>query len=85
MTCVKQWAKMEPLVDYVPVKGIITDHCPVLDIDLQKCTIADLDFASQFSLTSRRNEYIHALTGWFETYFSHGRQKIVLSTSIIFY
>jgi len=49
MSCCKQWAKMEPLVDIAPVKGVITDDCPVLDIDLQTCTVADLDFASEYT------------------------------------
>lgn len=29
MTCMKNWAKMEPLVDYVPPKGLVTNDCPV--------------------------------------------------------
>ena len=49
MSCCKEWAKMEPLVDIAPVKGVITNDAPVLDIDLQTCTVADLDFASEYT------------------------------------
>ena len=48
MTCLKKWAKMDPLVDHVEFKAVITSDCPVLDIDLQTCTVADLDFSSEF-------------------------------------
>lgn len=33
-------------------------------------------------MTAFKTDYVHALVGWFETYFSHGKNKIVLSTSM---
>jgi protein arginine N-methyltransferase 1 len=80
MSCLKKWARMEPLVDYAPPGGLVTTDCPVLDVDLEKCTVADLDFCSEYRITAKRTDYIHAIVGWFETHFTHGQQNINLST-----
>jgi len=82
MSCLKKWAKMEPLVDYVPQKALVTNDCPVLDLDLQTCTVKDLDFSSEYTLTAFKTDYVHAYVSWFETYFSHGKIPVKLSTSM---
>lgn len=49
---------------------------------MQTCKVGDLDFSSEYCLTAYKTDYIHALVGWFETYFSHGNNKVCLSTSM---
>ncbi|KAI5303376.1 hypothetical protein KEM56_007616 [Ascosphaera pollenicola] len=76
----KNVALTEPLVDTVELKALVTDPCPFKTLDLYTVTTADLAFTSPFTLTARRNDYIHALIAWFDIEFSECHKPIHFST-----
>ena len=61
MSCIKEIAVTEPLVDTVDGKHIVSNFCPVLHVDMYKVTIADLAFTAPFVLKCKRTDSVHAL------------------------
>lgn len=76
----KETALSEPLVDTVEMKAVVTDPASVLVLDLYKCTTADLAFSIPFTLTARRDDFIHALVAWFDIEFTACHKNIAFST-----
>lgn len=76
----KEVALTEPLVDTVELKALVTDPCPVLTLDLYTVTSADLSFKVPFSLTAKRNDFIHAIIAWFDIDFTACHKQIRFST-----
>ncbi|UKZ46708.1 type I protein arginine N-methyltransferase Rmt1 [Trichoderma virens] len=70
----------EPLVDTVDLKAVVTDPVPVLTLDLYTCTTADLAFNTPFTLTAKRDDFIHALVSWFDIDFTACHKPIRFST-----
>jgi len=62
------------------MKAVVTDPTPVLTLDLYTVTAADLSFSSPFTLTCRRNDFIHALIAWFDIDFTACHKPIRFST-----
>nr|POF18364.1 putative protein arginine n-methyltransferase 1 [Quercus suber] len=63
MSCIKKQAMMEPLVDTVDQKQIVT-NCQLLktmDISKSKMAPGDASFTAPFKLVAERDDYIHAL------------------------
>ena len=81
MECVKRMALGEPLVDMVEREQIITDTCTFFDLDLYTAKVSDLNFANKYSLKFEKTDTIHALTCWFDAYFSKLKNPVLLSTS----
>ncbi|CAI4216831.1 unnamed protein product [Parascedosporium putredinis] len=79
-TPLKETALSEPLVDTVELKAVVTEPSSVLVLDLYKCTTADLDFKVPFTLSCRRDDYIHALVAWFDIEFSECHKPVRFST-----
>jgi protein arginine N-methyltransferase 1 len=76
----KSTALSEPLVDTVDLKAVVTDPVPVLTLDLYTCTVADLAFKTPFTLTAKRDDFIHALVSWFDIDFTACHKPIRFST-----
>jgi len=81
MSSIKSWALLEPLVDVVGKNQINTDSCAILDIDIKTVKKEDLDFSSEYRLNVKRDDKIHAIVAWFETYFTYSSPPVKLSTS----
>jgi len=81
MSCIKEVAIREALVDVVPTKQVVSDACLLKDIDLYKVTKEDLAFSSEFKLNILRKDYVHALTTYFDIEFTKCHSKIEFSTS----
>jgi len=79
-TPLKDTALTEPLVDTVEMKAVVTDPTAVKVLDLYTVTPADLSFQAPFSLTVRRNDFIHALIAWFDIDFTACHKPIRFST-----
>ncbi|GAB0134380.1 type I protein arginine N-methyltransferase Rmt1 [Epichloe bromicola] len=79
-TPLKETALSEPLVDTVDLKTVVTDPTPVLTLDLYTCTVADLAFATPFTLSVKRDDFIHALVSWFDIDFTACHKPIRFST-----
>jgi len=80
MSCIKEQALLEPLVDVCEPEQILSNEVPVLDINLYTCTLEELDFQSEFFLKLQRADYVHAFVAYFNVQFSKCHTKIGFST-----
>ncbi|CAH3137005.1 unnamed protein product [Porites lobata] len=81
MSCIRNVALTEPLVDVVEAKQVVTNSCVVKEIDLHTVKKEDLSFSSPFQLYCRRNDYIHALVAFFTIEFTHCHKRTGFSTA----
>mmetsp|Transcript_30846 Transcript_30846/g.68314 ORF Transcript_30846/g.68314 Transcript_30846/m.68314 type:complete len:345 (+) Transcript_30846:155-1189(+) len=81
MSCIKSMAMQEPLVDVVEPDQMVTNTMVVKSIDIRTMTKEDATFEVPFTLTATRNDYIHALVGYFDIAFTCGHKPITFSTS----
>lgn len=81
MSCMREVAMSEPLVDVVDKHQLVTDSVLVKNIDLYKVKEQDLDFTSKYTLTALRDDYIHAFATFFEIEFSKCHKKTGFSTA----
>mmetsp|Transcript_4058 Transcript_4058/g.6261 ORF Transcript_4058/g.6261 Transcript_4058/m.6261 type:complete len:391 (+) Transcript_4058:50-1222(+) len=81
MSCVKKVAMMEPLVDFVDQEAMVSQPCPIKNIDVMTITLADLAFSAPFRLSAVRNDYVHAVVGYFDISFTQSHKPIHFSTS----
>merc|ERR1719409_1187801 len=72
---------VEPLVDTVDAKSMVTPGVPIFTVNLATCTKEDLAFEAHFQLTASRNDYVHAFVGYFDIGFTQGHTIIGFSTS----
>jgi protein arginine N-methyltransferase 1 len=80
MTCIRDMAMLEPLVDTVQGDAVATDHCKLWTLDLATVTKDDLTFECPFRLQMRRNDYLHAVVAYFDIEFSHCHKPVHFST-----
>lgn len=80
MSCVKEQAMLEPLVDTVEPDSIVTNACAVREIDLYTVTLEELEFTVPYKLTVKRNDFVHALVAYFTTTFGACHRPLVLNT-----
>lgn len=80
MSCIKEQALVEPLVDICESQQIMSNAVPILDIDLYTCTLEDLDFDADFYLRLNREDYCHAFVSYFNVEFSKTHTRLRFST-----
>lgn len=73
--------KLEPFVEVISKKKIVTTDSVVFDVDLQTCTVKDLDFSSKYKIAALDNTYVNGLVAWFDCFFSFGKRRVKLTTS----
>jgi len=81
MSCIREVAMTEPLVDVVEAKQVVTNCCLVKEVDLYTVVKEDLNFASPFHLQVRRNDYVHALITYFNIEFTKCHKRTGFSTA----
>nr|CAB3265170.1 protein arginine N-methyltransferase 1-like [Phallusia mammillata] len=81
MSCIRDVAISEPIVDVVEPKQVITSGCMVKEVDLYTVTEADLDFSSNFHLVVSRNDYMQALVTFFSVEFTKCHKRTGFSTA----
>eukprot|EP00475_Leptophrys_vorax_P022026 TRINITY_DN29966_c0_g1_i3.p1 TRINITY_DN29966_c0_g1~~TRINITY_DN29966_c0_g1_i3.p1 ORF type:complete len:194 (-),score=10.35 TRINITY_DN29966_c0_g1_i3:76-657(-) len=81
MSCIRDKAMLEPLVDTVDSEQIVTNACRVKALDISKVTRGDLSFTAPFKLTAERNDFVHALVAYFDVAFTKCHKAIGFSTS----
>jgi len=81
MSCVRKVAIGEPLVDVVDPKQVVTNCCLLKEIDIQTVKVEDCTFSAPFTLSMRRNDYVHGLVCFFNMEFTHCHKRIGFSTS----
>jgi protein arginine N-methyltransferase 1 len=72
---------MEPLVDTVDSRAVVSEFTPLLEIDILTCSKQDLTFSSEFSIRMRRNDNVHGLVAYFDVAFTNLSHPAVISTS----
>eukprot|EP01133_Synstelium_polycarpum_P003462 gene3462-3937_t len=80
MSCIRELALTEPLVDVVQSKMIVTTDCSILNIDIHTIKKEELPFKSQFKLKAMRDDCIHAFVVYFDIEFSKGNKSVFFST-----
>jgi len=81
MSCIKQIAYREPLVDTVEGAAQVTTACCFLTIDINTVKAEDLTFKRNWSFKATRNDYMHAFIAWFDVDFTKCHKNITISTS----
>ncbi|OMH86299.1 Protein arginine N-methyltransferase 1 [Zancudomyces culisetae] len=80
MSCIKEEALKEPLVDFVNSDAIVSTSCTFKELDLMTIKKEDLQFTAPFTLKGTQDDYIHAFLSWFDIWFSHCHKKVYFST-----
>lgn len=73
MSCIKDIAIHEPLVDIVASKAVVGDEFTFKTIDILTCTKEDLTFSVPFNIKLTRTDYVHALLAYFDIEFGGDR------------
>lgn len=81
MSCIRDIALTEPLVDIVDPKQIVSNACLVKEIDINTMQAGDLEFNTKFHLQLKRNDYVHAFVTYFNIEFSACHKKVGFSTA----
>jgi len=81
MSCIRDVAISEPLVDVVEPKQIVTGSCCVKEINLYTVTEKDLEFTNGFNLSVTRNDYIQALVTYFSVEFTKCHKRTGFTTA----
>merc|ERR1719232_1928775 len=81
MSCIRNVALQEPLVDVVDRNQVVANSCLIKEIDIQTCTKDDIPFESTFNLRVKRNDYIQALVTFFQIEFSKCHKRVGFSTA----
>eukprot|EP01084_Bolivina_argentea_P146670 256744_1 len=81
MTCLKEEAMKEPLVDIVQSDSVVSDSQNIFTIDLYKVKKEDLDFESNFCLKVKHDDYCHALVSFFDCIFSKCHTRVMFTTA----
>eukprot|EP00051_Salpingoeca_urceolata_P004518 m.65561 g.65561 ORF g.65561 m.65561 type:complete len:282 (-) comp13674_c0_seq3:112-957(-) len=83
MSCIKELALKEPLVDIVDPKQINSDFDSCFAVDINTVTKPELAFSAPFTLRVRRDDYIHALVAHFDIEFSRCHKGVAFSTGAL--
>ncbi|CAG01906.1 unnamed protein product [Tetraodon nigroviridis] len=81
MSCIRNVAIKEPLVDVVDPKQVVTNACLLKEVDIYTVKPDDLSFTSAFCLQIQRNDYVHALVTYFNIEFTKCHKKTGFSTA----
>ncbi|KAB2011715.1 hypothetical protein ES319_D09G039400v1, partial [Gossypium barbadense] len=80
MSCIKKQAMMEPLVDTVDQKQIVTNFHLLKTMDISKMVPGDASFTAPFKLIAERDDYIHAFVAYFDVSFTKCHKLMGFST-----
>lgn len=80
MSAIRDVALLEPLVDTVEARQVVTDSCMMKEIDLNTVKVEELSLRAPFSIRSRRNDYVHAFVVFFTVEFSPCHKRTGFST-----
>lgn len=82
MSCIREVAMMEPLVDTVEGDQVVSAPCEIKDVNIDVSSVEEVaNFTSAFELTMDRNDYVHALVAYFDVEFSRCHKPTGFSTS----
>ena len=80
MSSFRRMSVMEPVVEYIDYRTVVTSPCLVKEVDIQTCTREDVRVDSPFQLEVGRTGHLTALVTHFDITFSHCHVPITFST-----
>ncbi|KAJ2615912.1 Nuclear SAM-dependent mono-and asymmetric methyltransferase [Coemansia sp. RSA 1365] len=80
MSCIKEAAMSEPLVDTVEARVINSSQCAFKTIDILTVTKEELAFSAPYEISITRDDYVHAFISWFDIEFRACHKPIRFST-----
>lgn len=80
MSCIKEMALLEPLVEAVEYDNVMTGICKLEEFDITTMDKNSVDFNAPFTITATKNDYCHALVVFFDVEFSCCHKPIQFST-----
>lgn len=80
MSCIRQQAMLEPLVDTVDQNQIVTNCQLLKTMDISKMSPGDASFTAPFKLVAERNDFVHALVAYFDVAFTNCHKVMGFST-----
>ncbi|KAI9500480.1 S-adenosyl-L-methionine-dependent methyltransferase [Coemansia spiralis] len=80
MSCIKDIAMREPLVETVDSRCVNASHCVFNTIDILTVKKEDLTFNLPFEISINRDDYVHAFIAWFDIEFRACHKPIYFST-----
>lgn len=80
MNCLTPAVMVEPLVDTINPRVIVSSPCKIYEFDINHVTKEELDFCVQYSLTMNRKDKIHGIVGWFDIEFGNLNNVVHFST-----
>ena len=80
MQSIKRLALKEPIIDIVEPQQLATTACPIFKANIQTVKLHQTEFVSSYILKAERTDYIHAVIAWFDVEFTHGSEKLTLTT-----
>uniref|UniRef100_A0A2K5JKE9 Protein arginine N-methyltransferase domain-containing protein n=1 Tax=Colobus angolensis palliatus TaxID=336983 RepID=A0A2K5JKE9_COLAP len=81
MSCIKDVAIRETLVDLVDLKQLVSNACLIKEVDIYTVKVEDLTFTSPFCLQVKQNDYVHAQVAYFNIEFMHCHKRTGFSIS----
>ena len=67
-------------MEVVGEEAVVTTSCLLLEVDLYTCTLDHPLLSSPFHLEVLRRDFLTAFFLYFDVTFSHGMERVVLST-----
>jgi len=80
MSCLTPCVKVEPLVDTINPRVIVSNTHKFFDFDINTVSKEDLDFSAAYELTMNRKDRIHGIVCWFDIEFGNLDNVIRFST-----
>ncbi|KAJ1942470.1 Nuclear SAM-dependent mono-and asymmetric methyltransferase, partial [Kickxella alabastrina] len=80
MSCIRDAAMKEPLVDTVEPRFVNSSQCVFKTIDILTVKKEDLTFNVPFEITVERDDYVHAFISWFDIEFRACHKPVTFST-----
>ncbi|XP_013417122.1 protein arginine N-methyltransferase 1 isoform X2 [Lingula anatina] len=81
MSCIKEVAIREPIVDKVNGRLVVTNSCLIKEVDIYTVQPEDLTFQAPFHLQCKRNDYIQAFVTFFNIEFTKCHKRTGFSTA----
>ncbi|KAJ1804896.1 Nuclear SAM-dependent mono-and asymmetric methyltransferase [Coemansia sp. RSA 2599] len=80
MSCIREAAMTEPLVDTVESGVVNSSQCVFKTIDILTVKKEDLTFTAPFEITVQRDDYVQAFISWFDIEFRACHKPVRFST-----
>ena len=81
MSILRGKSLQEAHIEEITSDAILSTSFPVFEVDLLRIEAEEIEFVSQYEIQFTRNDFMHALMGWFEVSFTQCHVPVSFSTS----